>query len=88
MCLALPGRVVKVVEGPAGLPTGIVSFGGVTKEVCLAYVPDARAGDYVLVHVGFALARIDEAEALASLGSGEPGDVTPKPGGGGDALRG
>ena len=67
MCLAVPGRLMSVDPGTHGVPTGIVSFGGVTKEVCLAYVPEARAGDYVLVHVGFALSRIDEEEARAAL---------------------
>lgn len=58
----------------AGMLTGKVNFAGVTRRVCLAYVPQARAGDYVLVHVGFALSLVDEAEAeqtlelLASLG--------------------
>jgi hydrogenase expression/formation protein HypC len=62
MCLAIPGKVLKV-EGPADLPTGTVQFGGITKEVSLVYVPDAVPGDYVLVHVGFALSKIDEEEA-------------------------
>jgi hydrogenase expression/formation protein HypC len=48
---------------PTGLTMGKVSFGGILKEVCLAYVPEARVGDYVVVHVGFAISRIDEAEA-------------------------
>ena len=68
MCLAVPGKLLRVDPGTHGVPTGVVSFGGVTKEVCLSFVPEARAGDYVLVHVGFALARIDEAEARAALG--------------------
>jgi hydrogenase expression/formation protein HypC len=62
MCLAIPGKVLKV-EGPADLPTGTVQFGGITKEVSLVYVPDAVPGEYVLVHVGFALSKIDEEEA-------------------------
>ncbi len=63
MCLAVPGKVLSVEPDPLGVPTGMVSFGGITKPVCLAYVPGVRAGDYVMVHVGFALSTIDEAEA-------------------------
>ncbi len=63
MCLAVPGQVLSVAgEAPYGL-TGRVSFGGVVKEVSLAYVPDARPGEYVIVHVGFALSKVDETEA-------------------------
>jgi hydrogenase expression/formation protein HypC len=62
MCLAIPGKVLKV-EGPADFPTGTVQFGGITKEVSLVYVPDVVPGEYVLVHVGFALSKIDEEEA-------------------------
>lgn len=62
MCLGVPGRVVEVREGEA-LRMGRVSFGGVVKDVCLAYVPEAGVGDYVVVHVGFAISRVDEAEA-------------------------
>ncbi|HLK39677.1 MAG TPA: HypC/HybG/HupF family hydrogenase formation chaperone [Polyangiaceae bacterium] len=62
MCLGVPGRLVELyVDGD--LRMGKVVFGGVAKAVCLEHVPEARVGDYVLVHVGFALARIDEAEA-------------------------
>jgi hydrogenase expression/formation protein HypC len=64
MCLAVPGRVVSIAEeGPAR--TARVTFGGVTRAVNLAFVPEAATGDYVLVHVGFALSRIDEKEAKA-----------------------
>jgi len=62
MCLAVPGRVVARMEED-GLAMGKVDFGGTKKTVCLEHVPEAQPGDYVLVHVGFALARIDEAEA-------------------------
>jgi hydrogenase expression/formation protein HypC len=63
MCLAIPGRVVEVEgEDPAFLH-GKVDFGGVKKDISLAFTPEAKAGDYVLVHVGFALSVIDEAEA-------------------------
>jgi hydrogenase expression/formation protein HypC len=63
MCLAIPGRVISVVDD--GLPTrrGTVDFEGILREVNLAFVPEASIGDHVLVHVGFALTRIDEAEA-------------------------
>jgi hydrogenase expression/formation protein HypC len=63
MCLAVPGKLVSVEEGLALTRTGKVNFGGILKEVSLAYVPEAKLGDYVLVHVGFALSIVDEAEA-------------------------
>jgi hydrogenase expression/formation protein HypC len=63
MCLAVPGKIVSISEADPVLRTGKVSFGGVLKEVSLAYVPEARIGDYVIVHVGFALSVVDEAEA-------------------------
>jgi len=64
MCLAVPGRVVSIIEDDGlGLRRGKVDFGGVQKEVCLAYTPEASVGNYVLVHVGFALSVVDEAEA-------------------------
>lgn len=64
MCLAVPGRVVNVIEEEGlNFRRGKVDFGGVLKEVCLAYTPEAVVGDYVLVHVGFALSVVDEAEA-------------------------
>ena len=63
MCLGIPGRVVSIEENPLGMTQGRVSFGGITKQVCLAYVPEATVGDWVVVHVGFAISRIDEEEA-------------------------
>jgi hydrogenase expression/formation protein HypC len=67
MCLAVPGRIVRV-EGDEPLRRiGRVDFGGLQKDVSLAFVPEAREGDYVLVHVGFALTQVDEAEAQAVL---------------------
>jgi hydrogenase expression/formation protein HypC len=63
MCLAVPGKLVSIEAGPALTRTGKVNFGGIFKEVSLAYVPEAKLGDYVLVHVGFALSIVDEAEA-------------------------
>ena len=80
MCLGVPGQVVRIDESPIGMTMGIVSFGGVTKEICLAYVPEAAVGDYVLVHVGFAISKIDEEHAndiwaaleeMGELGSAE-----------------
>ncbi|AWE48793.1 MULTISPECIES: HypC/HybG/HupF family hydrogenase formation chaperone [Streptomyces] len=66
MCLAVPGKVVAVEDGSDPL-TGLIDFGGVRKQACLEYVPDVRVGEYVIVHVGFALQRLDEESALASL---------------------
>lgn len=62
MCLGIPGRVVELYS-ENDLPMGKVDFGGITKAVCLAHVPELQIGEYALVHVGFALARIDEQEA-------------------------
>lgn len=64
MCLAVPGKIVTIVEeSNLGLRRGKVDFGGIRKEVCLDYTPEAGLGDYVLVHVGFALTVVDEEEA-------------------------
>jgi hydrogenase expression/formation protein HypC len=66
MCLAIPGKVVGIAE-ENGLRMGRVDFGGVVKRVCLDYVPEVEVGDYTIVHVGFALSKIDEAEAIRTL---------------------
>ena len=66
MCLAIPGRVEEIYEG-FGSRMAKVNFGGVVKEVCLAYLPEIAVGDYTIVHVGFAISRIDEAEARQTL---------------------
>jgi hydrogenase expression/formation protein HypC len=66
MCLGIPGKVLEIHE-QGDLPMGKVEFGGILKEVCLAYTPEAQVGDYILVHVGFAISRIDEAEARETL---------------------
>ncbi|CAK7283400.1 MULTISPECIES: HypC/HybG/HupF family hydrogenase formation chaperone [Streptomyces] len=66
MCLAVPGKVVSI-DHQADPLTGMIDFGGVRKEVCLEYLPDVRVGEYVIVHVGFALQRLDEESARASL---------------------
>ena len=62
MCLAVPGQVQEIYESN-GTRMGKVDFGGVIKEVCLAYTPDVEVGDYVIVHVGFAISKVDEDEA-------------------------
>lgn len=66
MCLAVPGRIDAIYE-EQGTRMGKVNFGGVVKEVCLAYLPEAVVGDYTIVHVGFAISRIDEASAQETL---------------------
>ncbi len=66
MCLGIPGKIIDIYEA-GGLQMGKVDFGGVTKEVCLSYVPEAKVGDYTIIHVGFALNLLDEAEALETL---------------------
>jgi hydrogenase expression/formation protein HypC len=63
MCLGVPGKIIEVREDPTGMTMGRVSFGGIVKEVCLAYTPDVEVGNYVVVHVGFAISQIDEDEA-------------------------
>lgn len=62
MCLGIPGKLLEV-HKQGDLSMGRVEFGGIVKDICLAYTPEAEVGDYVLVHVGFAISRIDEAEA-------------------------
>lgn len=96
MCLGVPGQVVEVVPSEIGIPMGKVDFSGVVKEVCFAYFPDIAVGEWVVVHVGFAISRIDEAEArqvfkyleeigeLVELEAGdgqEPQPTPPSPGG-------
>ena len=66
MCLAVPGRVTSIEERDETLMAQ-VDFGGMVKDVCLQYVPDAEIGDYVVVHVGFAIQRLDEKSALDTL---------------------
>jgi hydrogenase expression/formation protein HypC len=89
MCLGVPGKVLEIHESPVGMTMGRVSFGGITKEVCLAYVPGVEPGEYVVVHVGFAISRIHEDEArrvfefldemndLGELAVPQPGDADP-----------
>ena len=63
MCLAIPGKLIEITTDPAGVKMGRANFGGIVKQVCLEYTPEAEAGDYILVHVGFALSKVDENEA-------------------------
>ena len=89
MCLGVPGKVLEINENPTGMTRGRVSFGGIVKEVCLAYTPEVEVGDYVVVHVGFAISTIDEAEAhkvfdfleemgeLGELDVPQPGEAQP-----------
>lgn len=67
MCLAVPGRVLAAGGQDGLMRSGRVDFGGIVKEVSLAFLPEAVVGDYVLVHVGFAIARVDEEEAARTL---------------------
>jgi len=66
MCLGVPGKIIEISENN-GLLMGHIDFGGVTREICLAYVPEAKVGDYVIVHAGFALNLLDEQEAQETL---------------------
>ena len=63
MFLAIPGKLLETARDPNGVRMGRANFGGIVKQVCLEYTPDASAGDFVLVHVGFALGIVDQAEA-------------------------
>ncbi len=85
MCLGVPGEVVELSE-QHGLRFAKVRFGGISREVCLEYVPEAVPGDFVLVHVGFAISRIDAEEAHRTLRLLEElGQASEIPGGGEDA---
>jgi hydrogenase expression/formation protein HypC len=66
MCLGVPGRIVETYE-KGGLQMAKVDFGGVFREACLSYVPEARAGEYCIIHVGFAISVLSEAEAQETL---------------------
>jgi hydrogenase expression/formation protein HypC len=70
MCLAVPGRILSLAEVD-GVPMAEVDFGGVRKNVCLQYIPDAGVDEYVVVHVGFAIQRLDEASARETLANFE-----------------
>jgi len=83
MCLAVPGKILSI-HGEDFARTARVSFGGIVKEVSLAYVPEACEGEYVIVHVGFAISVVDEAEALQTFEylkqMGELEELNPKVG--------
>jgi len=66
MCLAVPGKIIEI-RDDRGTRMATIDFGGVRKEICLAYLPDLVVGDYAIVHVGFAISKIDEASALETL---------------------
>ena len=66
MCLGIPGRIVDIVD-ERGLRMGTVDFGGVSRKACLAYVPEASVNDYVVIHAGFAISKVDTEEALRTL---------------------
>ncbi len=66
MCLGIPGKIIDIYERD-GLRMGKIDFGGIVREACLAYVPEAQLGDYTIVHVGFAINVIDEEEARQTL---------------------
>ena len=91
MCLAIPGKIASISGEDPLMRTGKVDFGGILKDVSLAYVPEAQLGDYVIVHAGFALSRVDEAEAqqvfeylrqmqeLSELDESTPASPVPSP---------
>jgi hydrogenase expression/formation protein HypC len=88
MCLAVPGRIVEV-HDDRGTPMATIDFDGIRKEICLAYLPDLEVGDYAIVHVGFAISRIDEASALETLAMfDELGGLDEELGTGGDTAQG
>jgi hydrogenase expression/formation protein HypC len=64
MCLGVPGKVLDIYDDALGIAMGKVSFSGIVKEVCLAYVPEAQVGEYVVVHAGFAISAVDQQEAM------------------------
>src|ERR1700758_687952 len=63
MCLAIPGKLIEIAHDANGVRMGNANFGGIVKQVCLEYTPEVETGDYVLVHVGFALSKVNEEEA-------------------------
>jgi hydrogenase expression/formation protein HypC len=84
MCLAIPGKVIEIANDAEGVLMGKTNFGGIVKQVCLTYLPDVKVGDYVLVHVGVAIGKVDEVEAartykaleeLGQLEELEPPDI-------------
>jgi hydrogenase expression/formation protein HypC len=97
MCLAVPGKITSINGDDPLTRVGKIDFGGILKEASLAYVPEVKVGDYVIVHVGFAISRLDEAEAnqvfeylreMEELVELETGDGGPPDRAGGDAGAG
>src|SRR4029078_12024809 len=70
MCLGVPRRIISI-EDRDGTLMSVVDFGGIKKDVCLQYIPDAQVGEYVVVHVGFAIQRLDEESAIQTLAGSE-----------------
>ena len=88
MCLAIPGRVAELYEA-SGVPMARVEFGGISREACMAYLPEARDGDYVLVHAGFAITKMDEQEAERTLADlREMAELSGEEGAAGDVAAG
>ncbi len=80
MCLAIPGRVTEIDRSTTPV-MGTVNFHGITRRVCLEWLPDLQVGEYVIVHVGFAISKLDEQEALETLNLiAQMGDLAPEPG--------
>ncbi|MDD5628385.1 MAG: HypC/HybG/HupF family hydrogenase formation chaperone [Elusimicrobia bacterium] len=67
MCLGIPGKVASIAVAESGLAAGKIDFNGIVKDACLAYVPEAKVGDYVIVHAGFAISVLDEASAAETF---------------------
>ncbi len=67
MCLGVPGKIIAITPNELGMTMGKASFGSIVKEICLAYTPEVQVGDYVIVHVGFAISKVDEEEAAKTL---------------------
>jgi hydrogenase expression/formation protein HypC len=88
MCLAIPGKLIEIAHDANGVRMGKANFGGIVKQVCLEYTPEVETGDYVVVHVGFALSKVNEEEAartyqlldeMKQLGELDTPDVDPWP---------
>lgn len=82
MCLAVPGKVMSVSDGDPLMRTGWVSFGGILKEINLSFVPEARVNDFVIVHVGFAISKMNEQEAQKVFDALDQMDIDGVSGGG------
>jgi hydrogenase expression/formation protein HypC len=67
MCLGIPGKIASISAPDGGLSFGNIDFNGIFKQACLAYVPEAKVGDYVIIHAGFAISVIDESEAAETF---------------------